>query len=128
MVKSTVDLVIGGELVKVENILSISFDDQAGVKSDKVSIKVVPNFKRPKPNTKLEVTFKSFNKNDELVEELKCGLFHTQTVTRSNNKSLSFTATGVEFNDKQKDKLSHHYKDTKLSNIIGLSNLHNGCI
>ena len=53
MVKSTVDLVIGGELVKVEDILSISFDDQAGIKSDKVSIKVVPNFKRPKPNTKL---------------------------------------------------------------------------
>jgi len=119
MVKDTVELKIGGELVNIEDILSLSFNDCAGSKSDKVSLKVVPSFPRPAPNTKLELTFKSFV-NDELKESLECGLFHTQTVTRSNNKTLSFSATGVEFNEKQKEKLSNNYKDTKLSNIVDI--------
>jgi phage protein D len=119
MVTSTVLLTIDGEIVKVDDILSLSFDDASGSKSDKVSVQVVPNFKRPAPNSKLELTFKSFN-NGVLKDELVCGLFHTQKVTRTNNKALSFTATGVEFNDKQKEKLSFNYKDTKLSTIVGI--------
>jgi phage protein D len=119
MVVDIVELSINGELVSMVDISTISFDDQAGVKSDKVTINVKPNFKRPAPNSKLELTFKSFI-NDELKEELKCGLFHTQTVTRSNNKSLFFTATGVEFSEKQKEKISLHYENTKLSNIVSL--------
>ena len=119
MVKDIVELKIDGESVKIEDILSITFDDKAGVKSDKVSVNVVPNFKRPKPNSKLELTFKSIVDN-QLKECLDCGLFHVQTVTRSNNKILSFSATGVEFNAKQKQKRSEHYKDTKLSSIVSI--------
>ena len=101
----------------MKDILSISFNDKAGSKSDKVTLTVKPDFVRPAPNTKIELEFKTF-KDDKVITSLDCGLFHIQTVTRINNKSLSITATGVEFNEKQKDKISYHYVDTKLSNIV----------
>lgn len=119
MVVDTVELKLDGKVVENENILSLSFNDCAGSKSDKVTLKVVPNFPRPKPDTKLELVFKSLQ-NDELKEELNCGLFHTQTTSRIDNKILCISATGVQFNEKQKDKISHHYKETKLSNIVSV--------
>ena len=119
MVNDIVELSIGGKSVKIEDILSLSFSDSAGVKSDKVSLKVMPYFPKPKPSTKLELTFKTLKNGSEL-ESLECGLFHVQTVTRSNTKELSFSATGVEFNEKQKKKISYHYQKTKLSSIIDI--------
>jgi len=119
MVKTTVDLIIGGKPVSISSIASVSFNDCAGSKSDKVTLKMIPEFPRPAPNTKLELIFKSY-KNDILIEELNCGLFHTQTTSRIDNKILCISATGVEFNSKQKEKVSHHYKETKLSNIIDI--------
>jgi hypothetical protein len=120
MVIDIVEVLIDKEPVNIEDILSLTFNDEAGVESDKISMKVVPNFKRPAPNSKLEVIFKRFDKNNKLLKEFNCGLFHTQTTTRTNNKALSFEATGIEFNENQKLILSHHYKDTKLSNIVDL--------
>ncbi|MBL0702568.1 MAG: hypothetical protein JJV95_01110 [Sulfurospirillum sp.] len=119
MVNHAVALKINNEMIKIDNILSVTFNDVAGSKSDRVTVKVVPTFKRPKPSTKLELIFVRLN-NNKVVESLECGLFHIQTITRANNQDLSFTATGVEFNDKQKNKLSHHYKDAKLSNIVDI--------
>jgi phage protein D len=117
MVVDTIELMIDGKEVAIENVLSLSFSDEVGIKSDKVTLSVLPNFPKPKPSAKVELVLKSL-KNDTVVEELNCGLFHVQTVTRTNNKALSITATGVEFNEKQKDKISHHYVDTKLSSIV----------
>jgi len=119
MVNDEIVLKIDGEAIDMKNIISLSFDDSAGVKSDKVSVKVMPDFKRPAPSAKLEVIFRTV-KNGDTADELNCGLFHVQTVNRSNNKALSFTATGVEFNEKQKVKLSNHYNDTKLSSIVNI--------
>jgi len=119
MVVDVIELTIDGEIVAIKNVLSLSFNDSAGVKSDKVSLKVLPNFSKPTPSTKLELIFKTLQ-NGEVIEELNCGLFHVQTVTRTNNKALSISATGVEFNDKQKEKISHHYVDTKLSSIVNI--------
>ena len=119
MVVDIVELSVDGKSVAIENILSLTFSDEEGVKSDKITLKVLPNFPKPAPSAKIEVIFKSL-KNDEVIEELNCGLFHVQTVTRTNNKALSITATGVEFNEKQKEKLSHHYVDTKLSKIVDI--------
>ena len=119
MVVDKIELKIDGQSIDIKNILSLSFNDSAGVKSDKVTLKVMPNFAKPAPSTKLELIFQTF-KNDEMIEELNCGLFHVQTVTRTNNKALSITATGVEFNAVQKEKISHHYVDTKLSNIVDI--------
>lgn len=119
MVVDIVELTVDGKSVAIENILSLSFNDAEGVKSDKITLKVLPNFDKPAPSAKIEVIFKSL-KDDEVIEELDCGLFHVQTVTRSNNKALSITATGVEFNEVQKEKISHHYVDTKLSSIVDI--------
>jgi phage protein D len=119
MVSDIIELKINGNGVPASDILSLSFNDAIGSKSDKVSLKVIPTFVRPAPNDKIELIFKTF-KDDELITSLDCGLFHVQTVTRSNNLSLSITATGVEFNEKQKDRISRHYADTKLSNIINI--------
>jgi len=119
MVNDIVELTIDGKSVNIEDILSLSFSDSAGIKSDKVSLKVMPCFPKPAPSVKLELTFKTL-KNGSEIESLECGLFHVQTVTRSNTKELSFSATGVEFNEKQKKKISHHYQNTKLSSIIDI--------
>jgi len=119
MVKDEIELKIDGETIEIENVLSLSFNDEAGVKSDKVTLKVLPNFVRPVPSAKIELSFKTL-KDDEVIEELDCGLFHVQSVTRTNNKALSISATGVEFNETQKEKISHHYKDTKLSSIVNI--------
>ena len=117
MVEDIVELTIDGESVEIEDILSLTFSDSAGVKSDKVSLKVMPYFKKPPPGAKLELVFKTLKDGKE-IETLEAGLFHVQTVTRSNAKDLSFSATGVEFNEKQKVKNSHHYQNTKLSSIV----------
>jgi hypothetical protein len=117
MVNDVIELTIDGVNVKIEDVLSLSFNDAAGVKSDKVTLSVMPNFPKPKPSAKLELIFKTFKDGNEL-ESLNCGLFHVQTVVRKDVKLLSFTATGVEFNDKQKIKLSNHYQGTKLSSIV----------
>lgn len=116
MVKDSIFLKINGVLVENKNILSVNFADSAGVSSDKITVGLLPNFKRPAPSDKVTLTFKSERKNKNIT--LNCGLFYVQTVTRTNNKNLSFTATGVEFNANQKDKISQNYKDTSLENIV----------
>ena len=120
MVNDIVELSIGGKSVKIEDILSLSFSDSAGVKSDKVSLKVMPYFPKPKPSTKLELTFKTLKNGSEL-ESLECGLFHVQTVTRSNTKELSFSATGVEFNEKQKKNSLHRRGRNKRRTASSIS-------
>ena len=57
MVSYAVALKINDEMIDIENILSVTFNDVAGSKSDRVTVKVVPTFKRPKPSTKLELIF-----------------------------------------------------------------------
>jgi len=117
MVVYELELTIDGKDVSVEQISSLSFDDASGVKSDRVRLTVNHNFPKPAPSAKLELIFKAFQGN-ELIEELNCGYFHVQTITRTNLNTLSITATGVEFNEKQKEIHSKHYNDTKLSNIV----------
>ena len=119
MVNDIVELSIDGKSVNIEDVLSLSFSDSAGVKSDRVSLKVMPYFPKPAPSAKLELTFKTL-KNGSEIESLECGLFHVQTVTRSDTKDLSFSATGVEFNDAQKERISHNYQNAKLSSIIDI--------
>jgi len=117
VISDVIELMIDGKIVETQSINSISFSDADGVKSDNITFSVMPHFPKPRPSEKIELIFKTLNDNN-VVDKLDCGLFHVQTVTRTNNKSLSITATGVEFNEKQKEKLSHHYVNTKLSSII----------
>ena len=97
------------------NDLSIVFEDRAGTHSDKVTITAPPNFIKPKPYTKIELSF--FNDGGEV---LKCGTFYVQSVSRIDNKSIKIVATAIKFNSKQKDKKSHHYQNTKLSSVVKL--------
>jgi phage protein D len=117
MVSYDFDLKIDGKKVDSSLISSLSFKDEIGYKSDVVTVDTLPNFTRPKPNSKVELILRTL-KNDEILEELECGLFHVQTVTRKNNNSLSFSATAIEFSDAQKIKESKHYENIKLSSLI----------
>jgi len=114
-IKSWCMLTIDGKQYFEDQILQASFTDKAGFKSDQLSISLMPNV--PKPNPSSVIKFELFN---DLGQYMNCGLFHVQSITRGSNKALSFTATGVEFNQKQKDKKSQHYQNTKLSSIVSL--------
>jgi len=115
MVESFVVLTVDGVPLLIDDIVSLSFTDRAGVKSDHLSVDLLPDKIRPKPSSKVTLTL-----SNSLGQVLECGLFHVQSVTRRNNKDLSFTATGVEFNEKQKKKRSQHYSKIKLSGIVNL--------
>ena len=115
MVRSWCDLTIDGEVLFEDEVMSVTFNDKAGTRSDLLTVTLLPTVKRPHPNA--EVTCVLFN---DLGEELDCGIFHVQSTTRSNNKDLSFSATGVEFNKEQKKKYSQNYEGTKLSSIVSL--------
>ncbi len=119
VVNDRIILTIDGIEQNIEDILNIKFIDKIGSESDRITVKVKPHFPRPARNAKVELTFQTF-RGTKLIEEMPCGLFHVQKTSRSNNNDLSFSATGVAFNDQQKQKLSNHYKDTKLSNIVSI--------
>jgi len=114
VVKTWCDLEVGDSQIYFEDeLVSINFLDKAGHRSDRLSVTVLPNVKRPDAGT--EVTCILYN---SLGEELDCGLFSIQSTTRSNNKDLNFVATGVEFNNNQKKKYSQNYESTTLSSIV----------
>jgi len=115
VVKSWAVITLDGVVFDQSQIVSINFYDKAGTKSDQISVEVLPNVPRPKAGT--VVTLELFNDLDEYMD---CGTFHLQSVTRRNNKNLSFTATGVEFNQSQKLKRSQNYQMTTLSGIVNL--------
>jgi phage protein D len=113
MVSSFAVLAVDGVVMDARHIISINFHDEAGSKSDTLDIEIMPNMPRPNPDAK--VTLVLFN---SLGQVMPCGLFHVESVTRQDNQRLTFHATGVEFNEKQLKKQSHHYSKTKLSSIV----------
>jgi len=113
MVESWCYLEFDGMGFDSEKIVSATFSDKAGNKSDQLSITLIPSVPRPKPATK--VTFILAN---SAGETLPCGTFYVQSISRSNNEALRFTATSVEFSEKQKKKYSNHYKDTTLKSVV----------
>ena len=119
MVKDIVELSIDGNLVDMSQIGSIAFTDNAGNTSDKIEVRVAPNFARPRPFAEITLFFKTI-KDGTVVQSLNCGLFSVQTVTRANNKNLSFSATAVAFTSIHKEKRSQHYQNTTLSKVVGI--------
>ena len=113
MVKEWYILLIDGNVIN--NALSLSFEDSAGTKSDRVVINLPPNAIRPKPYAEIELSL--FNSSGDV---LKCGKFYVQSVARVNNKSLTITATGVKFSEEHKKKKSYNYQNTKLSSIVNM--------
>ena len=110
------DLEIGGSQLYFEDeIVSISFLDKAGNRSDQLTVELFPHIERPKAGTEVSCIFYT-----NLGQELDCGLFHVQSTTRHNNKKLTFIATGTEFSKKQKDKISKNYENTTLKGIVNI--------
>jgi len=114
-VKAWCTLTIDGVQYYEDKVLQATFTDKAGTKSDRLSISLMPDV--PKPPAGSIIKFELFN---DLNQYMNCGLFHVQSITRGQNKALSFTATGVEFSTTQKVKRSQHYQDTKLSSIVNI--------
>ena len=114
-IKTWCTLTIDGKQYFEDKVLKAIFTDKAGVKSDRLSVSLMPDV--PKPKAGAVIKFELYN---DLNQYMNCGLFHVQSITRGQNKSLSFTATGIEFGTKQKKKLSKHYQNTKLSNIVNI--------
>jgi len=115
LVRSWCDLTIDGKVYWEDEVVSVTYQDKRGDESDSLSVTLLPNVK--KPHEGAVITLVLFNDLDEVQD---CGMFHVQSVTRRNNKGLAFTATGVEFNDKQKKTKSHNYGTTTLSSIVKL--------
>jgi len=105
---------INGAIVPSDMVSSISFRDEAGAYSDRLDISLKPNY--PRPLTQDKITLMLVN----IHGTMNCGVFYVQSVTRNNNFSLVVGATGVEFNESQKEKISKNYKDTNLKNIVSI--------
>lgn len=71
-----------------KNLISISFKDEANVKSDEITIKVAGDFTRPSYNDELKLSLGYENE-----PFFNCGLFLVQTTTKENNNLLTITAT-----------------------------------
>jgi phage protein D len=115
VIRSWCDLTIDGVTFVESEVVSISYTDKRGNESDSLSVTLLPNIPRPNEGAKVELIL--YNDFGEVQD---CGMFHVQSVTRIRNKGLSFTATGVEFNEKQKKRQSQNYEKTTLSNIVKL--------
>ena len=113
--KAWCHLTIGERLYFENEIIAVTFSDKAGTRSDQLSVTLMPSVKRPNAGEKVTCVF-----YNDLNEQLECGTFYVQSSTRSNNKDLSFSATGVEFNKKQKEKTSQNYEGTSLKGIVAL--------
>lgn len=115
VIKSWCDLTIDGRVYFENEVMSVTFTDKAGTQSDQLSVTLLPTIARPKAGAKVTCIF-----YNDLGQILDCGIFYVQSSTRSNNKDLIFSATGVEFNKKQKEKISQNYENTHLKDIVEL--------
>jgi phage protein D len=115
VIKSWCDLTIDGKVFLEDQVISISYTDKRGDESDSLSVCLLPNVTPPAEGAIVELVI--FNDLDQVQD---CGMFHVQSINRRNNKDLSFTATGVEFNEKQKKRNSQNYEATKLSSIVNI--------
>jgi len=116
MVSNFLVLAVDGMVMDARKIISFSFHDEAGVKSDHLEVELTPDM--PRPRTNGIVTAVLFNSRGGVMP---CGIFYVESVTRTNNKAIRFTANGVEFNEKQLKKHSKHYEKTKLSSIVKMA-------
>lgn len=99
-----------------KDIKSITFDDEAGTHSDKITITVInENYRKPKKGDELILYF-----GYDGVPFFPCGTFKVDGSKRINNKVLVIRATGADFSSKLKEKKSATFKDTSIKDIISL--------
>lgn len=91
-----------------ENLISISFKDEANENADELTIKVAGGFKRPAYKDTLK-----FSLGDE-GKLVFCGTFSVQSSTREKNEILTVIATGVDFSNSLKEKRDISYEQISI--------------
>ena len=95
-----------------KNLISLSFKDEAGIKSDEITLNVYGTFKRPqyKDVLKLWIGYKESGLWD-------CGSFAVQTSERTES-TTTITATGVDFSGGLKKKKNRAWEKVSLKEIV----------
>ena len=94
-----------------ENLISLSFTDEANEKADELTLRVAGKIARPQYEDVLHLYL---GYDDELSF---VGSFSVQTTTRQNSDVLSISATGVNFSNSLKEKRDITYEKISLKNI-----------
>jgi len=112
-------LFVNGSLVELElgkDVKSITFDDNEGVNSDKISITIInPNYRKPKKGDELVLYF-----GYDEVSLMLCGLFKVDGSTRKDNRVLIVRGTAVDFKSPIKKGKSASYENTTVNDIASL--------
>lgn len=90
-------------------LLSLSFNDEAGIKSDSLELKVSGSFKRPdfKDELKLWLGYE-----DEPL--FYCGTFKVQNSTLENGQTLNISATGADFSASLKERKNRTFENINV--------------
>lgn len=94
-----------------QNLISISFTDEANDQADELEIKVTGLVARPNYEDELKLFLGYGN------ELTFCGTFQVQTSTREDNFGLTISATGVNFGEVMKEKRNITYEKISMKAI-----------
>ena len=94
-----------------KELISITFKDEANEKADELTIKVRGEFARPQYQDELKLYLGYDN------DLIYCGSFLVQTTSRDSFKSLSISATGVDFSNVLKEKRDITYERISIKAI-----------
>lgn len=92
-----------------DRLLSLSFNDEAGIKSDSLELKVLGSFKRPKFEDELKLWLGYENK-----PLFYCGTFKVQNSTLDNGQTLSISATGADFSASLKERKNGTFENINI--------------
>ncbi len=97
-----------------KNLVSLSFKDEDGLKSDSIEVKVYGDFKRPayKDELKLYLSY------EEESEEFYCGLFVVQNTVLTLDGVLSISATATNFSNSLKELKNREFKEMGMCEIV----------
>lgn len=89
------------------HLVSIQLTDNEKDKSDELTIVVGSKFKRPKYSDKIKI----------YLGGRFAGLFHVQKTSIRNNKELTITATGIDFNSQLKERKHERHEQISLADL-----------
>jgi phage protein D len=96
------------------NLKSISFNDEDGLKSDKIDISVYGDFKRPEYKDELKL----YLYYQEQSKEFYCGLFIVQNSTWNIDNSVTISATATNFSNSLKELKNRSFQKMSMTDIV----------
>ena len=97
-----------------KNLKSISFNDEDGLKSDKIDITVHGNFKRPQYKDELKLYLYYMEESKEFY----CGLFIVQNSTWNIDGSVTISATATNFSNSFKELKNRSFEKMSVTDIV----------